>query len=683
MQRSKRGRLPSRSNVAGKLSALALAVGAIVLLQGCGRNYSQVGYGNGPLPNATLVAINITPSTALLQLAGTRQLFATGVYSDGTSIDISPSVTWAASSPPSTTSNVSVTSTGIATGSAIGQGIVTATLGPVTGTLQLIVSTDGFASTSIGVLVVPYKNTEVDAAYLAESQSLIQGAYAVQEVNLDADQFSSVLPVPNALLASIPMPSGFVPNATAASSNLSDVAVISYSSPEVVVIDASNDPALDPSSNTVIGTYTAPITKKVTFNGRTCMICAAVVNPVDGSLLLSTSQGYYSMDLTTGAFTALNFSSEVFPAQSFVLNPTATEPYILSPTFGSNGVQLLNLKTNAVTNNTNFGLTTPSAAAIDLSTNYSAVVESDTTNQTLVDLTNPESPVVTPVPDLGVCGQPAYLNMLTIGKAASIDPSTINSTLYTSQASGSCIGLQTWPFSGVPLQPIQILYGYGIMPATPDGAVFLNGADPNAITSFSSVVNKKNFGVLVSANPKASQNWIAKINASASVNNVTLNQIPGGGVLTNLTAGAAGDGVIYLPAPATAATLSLGTLNFGSVNVGTATSALPVTLTYIGTNANAVLNVASIAIQGTNAADFFETDNCAGQLTSLSSCVINVSFTPSLASAESATLVVTDDGGTALPVGCTASAGTQAVCLSGAGTAGSGSISYGNRAGKH
>src|SRR5208282_6200839 len=102
------------------------------------------------------------------------------------------------------------------------------------------------------------KGTETDAAYLPEPLTQIQGAYAVQEVNLDADQFSSVLPVPVALMASVPMPAGFVPNATAASPTSGLVAVISYTSPDVQIIDASNDPT-DVTNNLVIDTFKSPV----------------------------------------------------------------------------------------------------------------------------------------------------------------------------------------------------------------------------------------------------------------------------------------------------------------------------------------------------------------------------------------------------------------------------------------
>ena len=54
----------------------------------------------------------------------------------------------------------------------------------------------------------------------------------------------------------------------------------------------------------------------------------------------------------------------------------------------------------------------------------------------------------------------------------------------------------------------------------------------------------------------------------------------------------------------------------------------------------------SVSITGKNAADFAQTNNCGTSLAGNSSCTINVTFTPSIYGAESATLSVTDSAGT-------------------------------------
>jgi hypothetical protein len=661
------------------LPALTVLSAAALLCQACGGGSSAV-----PSVTSGLVAIKISPAISFLPLAGTRQLVATGIYNDGSQQDLTLQVAWSASSLPSATSNVSVDpSSGVATGMTVGPSVVSARLGPVLGLLQLLVTTNGYSSNTTGILVVPFGKTEVDAAYAARSQSPVQGAYEVQEVNLDADQFSNVIPVPAALIASIPMPSGFVPNATAASQKSLKVAVISYTSPEVQVIDASNDPA-DPTSNTVIATYTAPISQSVTFNGTPCMICAALVNPsvanpLTDQLILSTAQGYYAMDLNSGTFAAL--TPMACPAPSFTLNPIATQPYILSPNPGQTSppdancpseVQTLNLVTNSVTSSA-FGLNAPNAAAIDLATGYAAVVDAGANDQALLNLGNPQNPVPNLVPNLcpfssscrakPPCTTPASgFNMVAIGVSASANSATVSHTLLLSDTSGNCVGVERWPNGGsnASFPSNATLFGYLPMPATPDGNAFINGNDPNAIGTFASAVDKNTYGLLVDGNPSANQSWIAKINLPALIGILPSGVfLPTGLDIFNsftFLTGHAGDPVVYLPTPGSVVTLSQASINFGQQPVGFPTAPSLITLTNTSTINS--LTISQLAIQGTNAGDFAEVDNCIGALLPQGKCTINVGFSPSAAGSRSATLSITDDGG----------ASPQTVSLSGTGT---------------
>jgi hypothetical protein len=71
------------------------------------------------------------------------------------------------------------------------------------------------------------------------------------------------------------------------------------------------------------------------------------------------------------------------------------------------------------------------------------------------------------------------------------------------------------------------------------------------------------------------------------------------------------------------------------------------------------LTISSIAITGTNTADFSQTNNCGTSLAGNSSCTINVTFKPTNINHRSATLTITD------------SVGTQTVTLAGTSTAAS------------
>jgi hypothetical protein len=93
------------------------------------------------------------------------------------------------------------------------------------------------------------------------------------------------------------------------------------------------------------------------------------------------------------------------------------------------------------------------------------------------------------------------------------------------------------------------------------------------------------------------------------------------------------------PASAQSATVSPGSLVFGVLPVGTPSGAEPVSFTV--TSGSVTIN--TIMIQGTNANDFSETDNCnagteGGVFGTGQGCVVKVTFTPAATGARTATL---------------------------------------------
>jgi len=107
----------------------------------------------------------------------------------------------------------------------------------------------------------------------------------------------------------------------------------------------------------------------------------------------------------------------------------------------------------------------------------------------------------------------------------------------------------------------------------------------------------------------------------------------------------------------TTAQLSPTSLDFGSVAVGTTSPAKTVTLTNVGTT---TLSITGIAITGTNAGDFAQTNTCGSSLAAGASCTVSVTFKPSAKGSLSGILSVTDN----------APGSPQTVSLSGTGTAG-------------
>lgn len=110
-------------------------------------------------------------------------------------------------------------------------------------------------------------------------------------------------------------------------------------------------------------------------------------------------------------------------------------------------------------------------------------------------------------------------------------------------------------------------------------------------------------------------------------------------------------------------TLSPTSLTFASQTVGTTSPAQTETL---NNATSAAVSISGIAISGTNAGDFAETNNCGSSVAAGSTCSIGVTFTPSTTASESATLTVNDGSGSQMAglAGTGASAPAPVVSLS-------------------
>jgi len=102
--------------------------------------------------------------------------------------------------------------------------------------------------------------------------------------------------------------------------------------------------------------------------------------------------------------------------------------------------------------------------------------------------------------------------------------------------------------------------------------------------------------------------------------------------------------------------LSPTSLAFGSQPVGTPSTAQTATLSNTG---NATLRITSLALTGTNASDFAQTNTCGSSVAASANCTISVTFTPLASGIRTASVTITDN----------ASGSPQTVSLSGTGTA--------------
>ena len=90
------------------------------------------------------------------------------------------------------------------------------------------------------------------------------------------------------------------------------------------------------------------------------------------------------------------------------------------------------------------------------------------------------------------------------------------------------------------------------------------------------------------------------------------------------------------------ATLSPTSLLFGNQSVNTTSGVLTVTLTNGG---NAALSFSSIALTGTNAGDFAQSNTCGTSVAAGASCSITVTFDPTASGSRSASVSFTDNAG--------------------------------------
>jgi len=115
---------------------------------------------------------------------------------------------------------------------------------------------------------------------------------------------------------------------------------------------------------------------------------------------------------------------------------------------------------------------------------------------------------------------------------------------------------------------------------------------------------------------------------------------------------------VSLSGTSTAPTVSLSPTkrSFASQSVGTTSAAQTITLTNAG---NATMNITSLAVTGTNASNFAQTNNCGVGVAAGANCTISVTFTPSASGSRAASLTLTDN----------ATGSPQSVNLTGTGTA--------------
>jgi uncharacterized protein YjdB len=127
-------------NDSGLASALATGTSVVTATFGAKSATSTL-----TVTDAMLSSIALTPVDSSIANGLTEQFTATGTYSDGTSVDITASVTWSSAD----TSVATVVSSGIARGIATGSSVITATSGAISATSVLTVTDATLSSITV------------------------------------------------------------------------------------------------------------------------------------------------------------------------------------------------------------------------------------------------------------------------------------------------------------------------------------------------------------------------------------------------------------------------------------------------------------------------------------------------------------------------------------------------------
>lgn len=132
----------------------SLVPALFILVSACGGGGGGSGGGSGA---PTLASISVAPVNASISVGFTRLFTALGLYTDGSTANITSSVTWTSSTPAVATINT----TGLATGVTTGTTTITAASGTISGSATLMVAGGGTTTYTIGGTVTGLSGTVV------------------------------------------------------------------------------------------------------------------------------------------------------------------------------------------------------------------------------------------------------------------------------------------------------------------------------------------------------------------------------------------------------------------------------------------------------------------------------------------------------------------------------------------
>jgi uncharacterized protein YjdB len=295
----------------------------------------------------TLSAMTISPASFSIASGQNQQLTAQGVYSDGTSHDVTSQVTWA-----SNNGGVASVTGGLVTGVSAGSATITATLGSVSKT----------ASATVTAALLQSINVSPATSSVATGQSQAFTAYGLFSDGSTTDITNSVTWNSNAANVATVNPTGLATGVgagsatiTATSGSASGFATLTVTSAVLTSVDISPDDQTIPIGGqiklTLTGSYSDNTTQDVT-NGATWTSSdptLASVDPVTGvvtgvansngnPVTITATFGGFSNTTTVTVTDAVPESLTLTPATASIAAGT-TQQYTVNQVYSDGSIQ--------------------------------------------------------------------------------------------------------------------------------------------------------------------------------------------------------------------------------------------------------------------------------------------------------------------------------------------------------
>ena len=195
------------------------------------------------VPAPTLVSITLNPQSPGMPLGTAQQFTATGVYSDGSTQDLTSSATWTSSSSAAT-----VSSAGLVTAAVLGSSTIQASSGSRSSSTTVTVG----SPTLVSIALTPSSAT---VAVGTSQQYQVTGTYTDGSTqNLTSSVTWSSVPVTTASISSSGLATGVgqgTANITAASGTVATAATLTVGAPTVVSISLVPNAASIPAGSSV------------------------------------------------------------------------------------------------------------------------------------------------------------------------------------------------------------------------------------------------------------------------------------------------------------------------------------------------------------------------------------------------------------------------------------------------